>query len=319
MRVLLVGDIHLADRPPSIRTESYCDDIFAKLEQTVEIAIERDLDHVVWAGDVFHVKAPTRTSHRIVQRAADIVKAYDRPLWIVPGNHDVQHDRLESLDGQPLGVLFKAGAFPLIGNQLSGMFGIPWLFDWNIDIRAYMEAWQDCDAELMVTHAPIVPPGETRPFEVVDAEMWATGMGRPGSVYYGHMHDPDGSYQVTSSDTRVWQFCNQGAISRGSLHESTLRREPAVTIYDSSADDGNFDPFEVIPLKFRPAEEVFRLDVKRIDDAKTERLEEFLDQVGSTTLETLTVEAVRGHVAGMELRPGTRELIDEVLEDVLSR
>ena len=113
MRVLCVGDIHLADRPPSIRVDGYAKQILDKLKQTIEIADRENVDAVAWAGDVFHVKAPTRTSHALVRETAEVGQQYGVPWLIVPGNHDLQHDRLDSIQKQPLGVLYKAGAIPL--------------------------------------------------------------------------------------------------------------------------------------------------------------------------------------------------------------
>ena len=109
MRALIVNDPHLADRPPSMRVEGYADHILAKLQFTTTI----ESDIVIFSGDVCNLKAPTRTSHALVQRMCDIIRAYNRPVYIVVGNHDMQHDRLESLEKQPLGVLFKAGAIML--------------------------------------------------------------------------------------------------------------------------------------------------------------------------------------------------------------
>lgn len=313
MKALLVGDIHLADRPPSIRTETYADDIVAKLEQTVELAEEHEVDFVVWAGDVFHVKTPSRTSHRLVQRAADIVKAYPVPCLIVPGNHDMQHDRLESLSSQPLGTLFKAGAAPLVGDYEGVVFGIPWLYDWRRELLGYMDRWQESEARLMVTHAPLVPPGQSRPYEVIDAEDWAELMGRFGDVYYGHIHDPDGAFSVDVDGEGWYGFCNQGAVSRGSVHESTLRRAPAVTVYD-------FERAWVrIELEHKPAREVFRLEEKELGEAKTARLDEFLTSVERTSFAGLTVEAVLAHVETLGVEQRTKELLAEVLEEVLSR
>lgn len=321
MRALLIGDVHLADRPPSIRTESYADDIFAKLAQTVEIvkaaninaSRARNINAVVFAGDLFHVKTPSRTSHALVQRLADVVKAYPCPVHIVPGNHDIQHDRLESLDRQPLGVLFKAGAHLLIGQvppELNSMlFGIPWLFDWKAELPGHMRRWRAGDARLMVTHAPIVPPGETRPYEYIDAEDWAVEMGRPGFVYYGHMHDVHGTYEVGGT----W-FCNQGALSRGSLHEESLQRQPAVTTWDSSTGE-----FTRIEIEHRPIREVFRLAEREVEDEQADRLDQFLLSVEETKLEAFSIEAVLAHVDELDLSPRTREVIRAVLEEAMSR
>ena len=234
MRTLVVGDIHLCDRPPSIRTDDYLEHILDKLAYTVEVAEQQDVMAVVWAGDVFHIKTPGRNSHYMVQRVIDIGQDYlDAGIgwYVVPGNHDLSHDRLD-WSHQPLGLLFKSGAIPCIGEmQGLGVFGIPWLQDWDAQLPGYMQKWQESTAGLMVTHAPIAPPGKTYPYEFVDATDWAKAMQRPGDVYYGHMHMTHGSYSVETEEGVFW-FCNQGALSRGSLHEETLAREPAVTVYE---------------------------------------------------------------------------------------
>lgn len=314
MRVLLVGDIHLSDRPPSIRTEAYADQIFAKLEYTVGLREELKADAVVWAGDVFHIKAPSRTSHYLVQRTATLGKSYGVPWLIVPGNHDMQHDRLESLDRQPLGVLYRAGAIPLIGEQeVAGetLYGVPYLQQWS-DLRIALRGWREGSARLLVTHAPIFPPGETVPYEFIDAEDWGRQMERPGHVYYGHIHDLHGAYETENAT-----FCNQGALSRGSLHESTLRRKPAVTLVETDEDGAiAFTRYEVPHL---PAEEVFTLAEHRDDEARQERLDEFLSSVEGTTLRGLSVEAVLEHVKTMDLDEATLREVVECIEEAASK
>lgn len=231
VRVLIINDVHLSDRPPSIRTETYAHDILDKLRYTQLIARDNDVDQVVFTGDVFHVKTPSRTSHWLVQQMCEIIKGYELPVGIVPGNHDISHDRRESLERQPLGVLYKAGAHELVGSW-GYTFGIPWLQDWEAELPAWMERWQRASVPLMVTHAPIVPHGQTRPFEVIDSAVWAEMMVRPGDVVHGHMHSPDGSYKVENEHGVFW-FSNEGALSRGSIHEETLSRSPAVSIWES--------------------------------------------------------------------------------------
>lgn len=315
-KALLVGDIHLADRPPSIRVDGYADQILDKLRQTVALRYSEDCDFVVWAGDVFHVKAPTRTSHRLVQQACDIVAAYGCNVYIVPGNHDVTHDRLGSLDKQPLGVLFKAGAIPCIGGNRRGdpVFGIPWLRDWASELPPYMETWINEDwHELMVTHAPIVRSGEDRPFEVIDAGDWVSMMDRYGDVFFGHMHDPDGVFEQGIAHI---PFCNEGAISRGSLHEATLRRKPAVSIWDNEQPPGAAR-FRRVELDHLPAREVFKLDAKELVDDRQERLTEFLTTIDQTTFEALTIEGVMAHIESIDLDDDVRKEIRECLEVAL--
>jgi predicted phosphodiesterase len=321
LKLLLVGDIHIADRPPSIRTEAYSAQILDKLTQTVVIARDENVDGVVWVGDVFHVKAASRTSHALVQRIIEIGQSYSRPWVIVPGNHDLSNDRLESLEKQPLGVLYTAGATIGVGHVVElDIFCIPWLRDWANDLEAKMSAWAECDAPLMVVHASIMPPNENAPYEFYDAVDWGRMMSRPGDVFYGHIHDNHGVYSVEmsgpdSEDEEFVTFCNVGAISRGSLHESTLKRKPHVVLYDSTKEQ-RFTP---VPLEHLPAEEVFRLDIKAVDDDRAEKLGKFLESVEDTELEGLSVEAVMAHIESLDLSDLCRTQIHECLEEAMAK
>jgi DNA repair exonuclease SbcCD nuclease subunit len=46
---------------------------------------------------VFHIKTPTRNSHALVQRTGEVLTSAGLPVLIVPGNHDLSNDRLDSL------------------------------------------------------------------------------------------------------------------------------------------------------------------------------------------------------------------------------
>lgn len=318
--ILLIGDIHLADKPPSIRTETYTDDILAKLEAAVSMAKDASAECIVLAGDVFHIKTPTRNSHALVQRTGEVLTAAGIPVFIVPGNHDLSNDRLESLSRQPLGTLAKMEGIELLigGNADYRIFGLPYLHDWATDLPVWMskyKKWADqCKAAdfdfwpLMVTHAPIFPPGEEPPYEYIGSDDWAHMM-QNGDCLYGHIHDPHGIYKPNPA-TNV-TLCNNGAISRGSLHEKTLKREPKVTLWHGTA-----GAFETLPLPFRPASAVFKLHEKEDVDEKESRVTEFLESIGKTSLDGLSIEEVSHHAKQRGLAPRTLSLINELLEQV---
>lgn len=317
-RYLLVGDIHLADRPPSSCTATYLEDLFALLEQTVVIEDRFECDATIWAGDVFHVKAASRNSHKMVQRTIEIGKQYKAWL-IVPGNHDMEHDRIDSLAKQPLGTLFKAGAVPCVGNITPTLYGVPWQQDWA-EFRPPM-----CESnELVVAHAPLYPAALRPPHDEYVSMAWWASQQRGGSVYYGHVHDLHGVTRERDPDTEdqlydVW-FCNQGALTRGSLHEDNLLRKVAVTIWDPELltierKPGEEGPFKRIELEHRPASEVFRLsDVKAVKDAKL-RLDEFVEAVGSTVVDRVTTESVLA-AASAKLTDTGQKLVKHLLEQV---
>lgn len=324
---LLINDIHATERAPSSCTDTYLDDLLDLLAQTVTIAAERNAGAVVWAGDVFHHKAPSRSSHRLVQRLIALARAYPCPLFIVPGNHDLQNDRLDSLMvTQPLGVLLQAGAQMLDGwAEWDGppgrlpVYGVPWLQGYGSYTeesdqavgaalaeyrRRVTEAGTGTQHPLVVTHAPLYPPGRELDFEYFPADRWAEAMGGAGACWYGHVHEDHGDPYTAGGVT----FANFGALSRGSLHEHNLTRQVCVGAWDSDA-----GRFERIPLHAKPAAQVFRLQEKAQVRDMQGRLDDFLASISSTQLEVLSTESVLAGVRGMGLGADAENLIEELL------
>jgi DNA repair exonuclease SbcCD nuclease subunit len=72
VRIICVGDIHLADRPLGYNTDTYADDILDMLAYVAKLEKALKADAVVWAGDIFHHKQPSRTSHATVLKLARV-------------------------------------------------------------------------------------------------------------------------------------------------------------------------------------------------------------------------------------------------------
>lgn len=313
---LCVNDIHATRRPPSRCTDTYWPDLVDLLAQSTVVAAARDVSGVIWAGDVFHHKAPVRTDHGVVQDLISIIRAYPCPVWIVPGNHDIQHDRLDSIETtQPLGVLFRTCAQRLEGwdgyddAARLDLYGVPWQQEWSEQgIRDALDDWrrETYGCSLVVTHAPIYPPGREPGYEGAEftpASWWADAMGNTGYLLYGHIHEP---HDVWRHDGVT--FCNYGALSRGSLDEYNLKREVGIALWDT--DTGRF---EFVPLKARPAEEVFRLPEYRQDKATERRLDAFLAGVDDAVLGLLSVESVIEHIRSTVSDAGVVCLAEELL------
>lgn len=317
---ILIGDVHLADGPPSSRTEDYTEDILAKVQWIVEEAARLKVDAIVQDGDLFHIKTPTRNSHRLVQRTGEILTSANIPVLITPGNHDISNDRIDSLSRQPLGTLAKFPGIDLLmgPHEEFPLFGIPYLHDWGTELPLWMSKYREwCTSKkiedidfwpLMVTHAPIFPPGENPPYDFIASEDWAMMM-ENGDCVYGHIHDVHGIYKPNPEYPVT--MVNNGAISRGSLHEATLKRKPQVTLWE-----GRMGKYTPIPVPHRPAEAVFRLKEKEDVDERNSRAEEFLREIGTTTLDGLSMEEV-GHIARERgLSPRTLTLIEDLIQHV---
>lgn len=311
-KYLCLSDIHATRLAPSSCTDSYWPDLLELLRQSVELAQQYQVRGVVWAGDVLHHKAPRRTGHDVVQDLIKVIQAYRCPVWIVPGNHDLQHDRIDSIEEtQPLGVLYLAGARRLEGwaEDNHPLYGVPWLQDWNErNIEAALEGFrtQVFSRTLIVTHAPVYPPGKEPPYECTPAKWWAAAaedgdMGH--GLFYGHVHEPHGTYAVGGLT-----FCNNGALSRGSLDEYNLRRRVGVTLWD----DGTGE-FEFTALNARPPEQVFRIADRDRKNAAQDRMDVFLDAAGTVELGVLSIEGVLDHFRTLNLTSPELALAEELL------
>jgi DNA repair exonuclease SbcCD nuclease subunit len=310
---LLVNDIHLSDRAPSSCTDTYNEDLFTLLRHVNTIAGQQHAGGIIYAGDVFHHKTPSRTSHATVMRLIQTAQQAPCPVYAVAGNHDLSHDRLDSLcQSQPLGVVFESGVI----RELDGwapvaaqIYGLPWQGTWDDAtvtqaLAGWREGYEPADGPgLIVTHAPLYPPGRELPYEYYPTQAFADAMGNHGSVHYGHVHEPHALY--TSGGVT---FCNPGALSRGSLHEHNLRRPVSIASWDS--DTGQMS---ILALPHKPAGEVFRLD--EIGEAKTAqlRLGAFLDGIDQTTIQVTSIEAVMAHIKTLDLGPELEALIEQLL------
>ncbi len=328
-KILCVGDIHVMDRAPVNATESYTDDIIEMLKWIADYSAEQEVDAVVWAGDIFHHKQPSRTSHALVLRMIDVVRYYRKlklDLCIVTGNHDISNDVLASVhEKQPLGVLFKAGARELDGwHPTLPLFGVPWQQNWTTSDDAAEEAFEDwrersgvggmghtpLEQSLAVTHAPIYPPGEAEKqlFELVPTQGehgLSSAMNNRGCLYFGHIHEDHGIFEVEGVT-----YANMGAISRGSLTEYNIERSIKVAMWEGGT-------FTEVVVPHKPASEVLR--IAEVMEERSERisLDTFLAEVGNSTLDISSTSSVIDHIRGREDIPRRiRDRAIKILEEV---
>ena len=345
-QILLVGDIHAMDRPPVNATESYMDDIIEMLRWTIDYAAKNGIEVIVWAGDVFHHKSPSRTSHALVLRMIAILQyaaSQGVEIWAVTGNHDISNDVLASIqEKQPLGVLYQAGLKELVGwHPTLPLFGVPWRQDWTTNEDSAIEAFRgwrqeegpiigetdivdpiDISAALAVTHAPIYPPKEAEniQWDLVPTrgeKGISSAMGNAGFLYYGHIHEDHGIFEVEGVT-----YANMGAISRGSLHEYNLEREIKVAVWDDGTSmdgplGGVAPSFTEVVVPHKPAEEVFKL--AQAEEKKAERLslDAFLSDIGSSTLDVSSTGSAIEHIrTRKDVPPPVRDTAIEILEEV---
>jgi len=315
MDCLIIPDVHLSDRAPSSRRDSWADDVLLKLEWCVEYANGLNLP-IVQSGDMFHLKVPWRTSYGLVQRTHDVLKRAKHGVYVVPGNHDQSNNRLESLDSQPLGALGRMGGVRLLMGadpDLPGIFGIPYLRefdggDWPEALAPWLSLIEAHPSELVVTHAPIFPPGqEPGVYASLDTFEWSRLLGEAGvgATAYGHIHENHGQYMVEGHT-----FCNHGALSRGSLHEETVNRWPTITTWLG----GEFAPVALPTSVVRQPKDVFLFAEAEARASARSLTEEFTAALGAVQLQNLTTEEVVAHIRSENPSAAVLRMIEECLE-----
>jgi DNA repair exonuclease SbcCD nuclease subunit len=157
----------------------------------------------------------------------------------------------------------------------------------------------------VVTHAPLYPPGKELEYEYFPAARWAEAMGGAGYCFYGHVHEPHGTWECGGVT-----FCNNGALSRGSLHEYNLTRQVGCTIWSDESGE-----FEFVPLDAPPASEVFRLTEKKQVTDMQGRLDSFLEDIGGIRLDSLSPESVLAHIKSLGLGKPAETLAEELLAE----
>ena len=334
IKLMMVGDLHVSDRAPSTRTESYTDDIMAKLNGIADMARVENVDAVVFVGDIFHSKIPKRTSHELVERVMVALEKM-RQVIIVPGNHDYDKANPINIHKGPLGPVSMMSNVTLIG--VPGQISIKVKGLEIAGFREEQDLYQFPAAPIVVAHAAIFPEGQKpevweawEASEVAEAYL-PLSSGHPKLIWYGHIHEPHGVYDVGTVNhdegmAYTITFANLGAVSRGSMFEPDHDRTPQVgvvtwdvEVIDSRivSDEATFEIEAYNILAARPAEEVFRLTEvtqERQDEADRS---EFIDALRLAELAVVSVEAM---VAGLRERSDVdgpvRERAVELIEAV---
>lgn len=271
MKLLFFTDLHLSERPPLARSDSYVDDLFAKLEELKELA--GSVDVTVCGGDWLHWPRPNDTSHRLVRRLIECLRNWPTELYTCLGNHELPAEGMSGLRRMPIGVVLEAlkdGPVQLLDeprsvprgtrsdSQAVTLAAVHWQHDidgrpelYNVrkprSVLDSAQARQDVPL-VLVTHGMVMPPGGGWPFPAVGMDQIET---EADVVLLGHMHWVTGVHQVNGT----W-FAGPGAVARTSRSESEMTRQPSALIV--MLERGKEPQFEEIPLKSaRPAEEVF--------------------------------------------------------------
>ncbi len=287
MKLVCLNDVHLSHRGPQSRLDDWQEAIFAKLDQVSKVAKKVNARAVCIAGDVFHHKSRIAyaTVFRLMLWAFDL-RQHRIDVLVIPGNHDEVHDRLDSVDTQPIGIMFGSGAFtnvslkpvrydggPGDGSGDVTIVGLPYpdAMTWENFQLAADARLKECKAgrALLMAHCFATPEGGTYFGQPIHPYGMFNDL--PFDVFhFGHDHSDHGVAQMGTK-----HFINIGSISRGSLAMDDIKREPKIALVEFA----DTVTVKQIKLKVTPAAEIFDLALKAQKDREKSEVEAFVGQL----------------------------------------
>lgn len=281
IRLVWRTDVHLSDTPPASRKDDWTDTVLGKLRQVGLVAAKLGADAVLDGGDFFHVKSPGRNTHDLVRRVAELHKAYPCPVYANVGNHDCVYGDYAFLDQQPLGVLFASGVFRRCYDEHEVVFerdgvkvrvvGIPYHGTTYDPERFRRIKRGDEDHLVVMAHVLASEKGGTM-FEGEDIIRYSSlAHLDPTAWLFGHWHKDQGVVDMAGKT-----IVNIGSLTRGALSQDEMTRRPACAVLTFTK---TALQVQVVRLKVAPAEEVFDVEGRVRQEARSMTMDAFVESV----------------------------------------
>jgi len=275
-------DVHLTDKTPASWKGDYPAEIWSNLEQIGALANEHKVDAVLDGGDYFHIKTPSKNPHALNIRTGLIHGQYGCPVYCVEGNHDITYNNLDSIEKQPLGVLYVFNAFRRLREEVFQdegfqvrVVGVPYSLKRTVDELRAVQKQPGDDFLVAVVHALAgeAPPPNVEGFFKEPVFKYADLITPDGpDVWaFGHWHQDQGVSHIGGK-----HFVNQGAVSRGALIHENIKRTPQVALLEFKPEGINIETF---PLDVLPPEEVFDFEKKERMEGESRSIEGFIERL----------------------------------------
>lgn len=312
MPTLLIGlsDPHFSDKKPRSRKDDFQETQRRKLRDVLKLASSikwgtqnTKASALLMAGDVFHQPKGKLISRKLDHGLMQLMREATCPILAIAGNHDLDRDRLESLEEHPLGTLVASGLISLthwpdylvVGEEVPVIItGRHYTIDgpgaWlehltttgklkDLKKRVSDETGKKAQAVVM-THNYWGPSDGNFHGDPVVGHHRAKDIGAE-IILYGHPHTYDGAVEVEGTDG-ITTIVGPGALIRGTLAETDVKRKPMIMV-SAHESDGSYQVV-LAQIPHEKAEDVF--DLEKHERVKKEKAvqERFIQEL--TKLQT---------------------------------
>jgi DNA repair exonuclease SbcCD nuclease subunit len=323
IKLAFFGCLHASDRPPLGRKDDYRQAILNKLQMISGICAEQDVAYAFVTGDLFHNKRPNRVSHALVQELMLHFQLFPCPVYVVPGNHDLGPDELDSLERQPLGVLARSEAVRWLldahllakeGDKGSQTWVVsrPYSNEGDADPNYYALREEEMSRMkkaprpvIVVAHGSVLAPGDERPYPYVNVDQ-IPGIKQVKLFVGGHIHEDLGIHNVDGTI-----FANVGSIARTARTQANYTRKVQMLI--ATINEGEEVTVESVEIPgVAPALEVF--EGKEVDtpEVPNDEIQKFVERLGQgLRSEELTIDELLAGVEDNDVKALVKQLLEE--------
>jgi len=291
MKYIIVSDLHIRDKIPEYRTESFINDMFDKVKQIKELE-EEEQCRVLCAGDVFD---RWKTSTELISRLIDVFPYY---FYSIYGQHDLPNHNKELLHKSAFGFMMKLG-------YISNPEKIK-----NVSIKTFPygeELPKRYDGKEQIIIAHILTWKDKEPFPDAkgnNAQMMFKRFPKAELIVTGDNHQ---QFVVTNEKGQV--LINPGSMLRTS--KSQIDFKPAMFIYD-------FDSKEVEIVPFELNKNAFREEAIETKELKEVELMNFVENIDNPDLELeLNFESnLKQFMYANNIKDKVKSKVYELLEEI---
>jgi DNA repair exonuclease SbcCD nuclease subunit len=252
--------------------------------------------HIIDGGDFFHVKSPSRNSHRLVRQVAEVHKGVSVHANI--GNHDCKYGDIENLPEQPLGVLYESGVFGRLYDEHEAVFeqggfkvrvvGIPY-HGTTYDLDRFKAITRgDEDYLVVVAHCLASKDGgEMFGSEDIIKYEFLDSLSEVDVWCFGHWHKNQGVHTLPPTQRggveRLRYVVNVGSLTRGALTQDEMERIPEVVLMEFGHKGLQI---RQIPLEVEDAKAVFNVEGRVRREVRESTMEAFVKNIEDALLRT---------------------------------
>jgi len=294
-------DPHISSTTPQGRYDDFFETIYGKLEDVVNMGLDRKWDALIIAGDIYNTKQMPYPKQNMLIELFKKIKTY-----VIIGNHDIYYDRLDTVNNTPLGNLILDGAVTVLNREFNGILtGASYRPETEVLPAPKVRAGFP---RILVCHAYMAP--KKTGFKK-DAGGWltfpeVTELGYE-IVVAGHDHT-EYPIKVLENGATIFRF---GSLSRGTSHEHNLHREPkALEITCSS--DGWSHEYLIVPHK--PSEQVFAYtDIATKEENRN--MKHFIKELKALSTQELSSGDMKETLTKLEIPDDIMKMIREYAND----